>query len=189
MTWVVHVAAKRISRFLKRKQNPARLTQDLQDNRLLSRIFGTKEGVEKRAGAMVNPKSSRASPRDDDPGTTTPARSGAALTLADVRVPQVPLGVLEVEGLALLAVASHGVVLAVVTNPPAGVPRGHVHGHVKVALGGVAVAIALCDNDKKHRLASGETRACRKGMPKSAEEHAELHGWSQIPQPTHSKTR
>lgn len=92
-------------------------------------------------------------------------RSRAVLTLADVRVPQIPLGVLEVEGLALLAVASHSVVLAVVTNPPAGVPRGHVHGHVEMALRGVAVAVALCDNDKKHRLAPGEMRACRKSLP------------------------
>lgn len=175
MTWVEHVAAKRISRFLKRKQNPARLTQDLQDKHLLSGIFGMKKGLEKRAGAQA-------------PQPLYP-RSRAVLTLADVRVPQVPLGVLEVEGLALLAVASHGVVLAVVTNAPAGVPCGHVHGHVEVALRGVAVAVALCDNDKKHRLAPGETRACRKGMPKSTGEHAELHGASQIPQPTHTKTR
>lgn len=71
MTWVEHVAAKRISRFLKRKQNPARLTQDLQDKYLLSGIFGMKEGLEKRAGATVNPKSSRASPRVAGPSTTT----------------------------------------------------------------------------------------------------------------------
>lgn len=71
MTWVEHVVAKRISRFLKRKQNPARLTQDLQDKHLLSRIFGMKKWLEKSAGATVNPKSSRASPRVAGPSTTT----------------------------------------------------------------------------------------------------------------------
>lgn len=73
---------------------------------------------------------------------------GAALTLTDVGVPQISLWVLEVEGLALLTVASHGVVLAVVTHAPAGVPRCHVHSHVKVALAGVPIAVALCDKDK-----------------------------------------
>lgn len=76
-------------------------------------------------------------------------RSGAALTLTDIGVPQISLRVLEVEGLALLTVASYSVVLAVITHSPTGIPRRHVHSHVKVALAGVAIAVALCDKDRK----------------------------------------
>lgn len=79
-------------------------------------------------------------------------RSGAALTLTDIRVPQISLWVLEVEGLALLTVASYGVVLAVITHSSTGIPRRHVHSHVKVALAGVAIAVALCDKDRKQRV-------------------------------------
>lgn len=84
---------------------------------------------------------------------------------------------LEVEGLALLTVASYGVVLAVITHSPAGIPRRHVHSHVKVALAGVAIAVALCDKDRKQSksLVPGETQVCRKDTPKSTKEHAGLH--------------
>lgn len=104
-------------------------------------------------------------------------RSGAALTLTDIGVPQIPLRVLEVEGLALLAVASYSVVLAVVAHSPTGVPRCHVHSHVKVALAGVAIAIALCDKERKQskRLVPGEIQVCRKDTPKSTKEDAGLN--------------
>lgn len=106
-----------------------------------------------------------------------------ALTLTDVRVPQISLRVLEVEGLALLAVASYGVVLAVITHSPAGVPRCHVHSHVKVALAGVAIAVTLCDKDRKQSksLVLEEMQVRRKDMPVSAEEQAGLHVLSQVP--------
>lgn len=89
-------------------------------------------------------------------------QSGATLTLTDVGVPQVSLRVLEVEGLALLAVASHSVVLAVVAHSPAGVPRRHVHCHVKVALAGVAIAVALCDKDRKQSKSPGGSATLQK---------------------------
>ena len=84
---------------------------------------------------------------------------------------------LEVEGLALLAVAPYGVVLAVVTDPSAGVPRRHVHSHVEVALAGVAIAVALCDKDRKQSksLLPGEMQVCRKNTPKSTKKHAGLY--------------
>ena len=90
---------------------------------------------------------------------------------------------LEVEGLALLAVASYGVVLAVVTHSPAGIPRRHVHSHVKVALAGVAIAVALYDKDRKQSksLVPGEMQVCRKDTPKSTKDHAGLYILSQVP--------
>lgn len=69
---------------------------------------------------------------------------------------------LEVEGLALLAVVSHGVVLAVVAHSPAGVPRRHVHSHVEVALAGVAIAVALCDKDRKQSKSPGGSATLQK---------------------------
>lgn len=65
-------------------------------------------------------------------------------TFTDIGVSDVPLGVLVVKWLALLTVASHCVVLTVVTHPSAGVPSGQVHRHVKVARAGVFVAVTLC---------------------------------------------
>lgn len=97
-----------------------------------------------------------------DPKATPTLWSGAALTLTDVGIPQVSLRVLEVEGLALLTVASHGVVLAVVAHSPAGVPRRHVHSHVEVALAGVAIAVALCDKDRKQSKSPGGSAALQK---------------------------
>lgn len=38
-----------------------------------------------------------------------------------------------IEGLAEMAAAAHGVVLAAITHGPAGVPGGQEHGHVEVA--------------------------------------------------------
>lgn len=66
------------------------------------------------------------------------------LTDADLGVPGVLDGVFVVEEFARLAVASHGVVLTVVTHPSAEVARGQIHRHVKVALGRVAVTVTLC---------------------------------------------
>lgn len=68
-------------------------------------------------------------------------------TLADVGVADVPLGVLEVEGLALLAVVPHGVVLAVLAHAPAHAPRRHVHRHVEMARARMVVTVALCARD------------------------------------------
>lgn len=65
------------------------------------------------------------------------------LTYADSRVPDVLDGVFVVEGFARLTVASHGVVLTVVTHSSAEVARGQKHRHVKVAQGRVAVTVAL----------------------------------------------
>lgn len=64
------------------------------------------------------------------------------LTLADVGVAQVPVGVLVEEGCALLALPPDGVVLAVVAHAAAHVARRHVHGQVEVARSGVLVALA-----------------------------------------------
>lgn len=64
------------------------------------------------------------------------------LTLADVGVAQVPVGVLVEEGAALLALPPDGVVLAVVAHAAAHVARRHVHGQVEVARRGVVVALA-----------------------------------------------
>lgn len=64
------------------------------------------------------------------------------LTLADVGVAQVPVGVLVEEGGALLALMPDGVVLAVVAHAAAHVARRHVHGQVEVARRGVVVALA-----------------------------------------------
>lgn len=50
---------------------------------------------------------------------------------------------LVVEGAALLALAAHGVVLAVVAHASAGIAGHHVHGHVEVARRGVLVALTL----------------------------------------------
>ena len=54
-------------------------------------------------------------------------------TFTEVGVSDVSLRVLEVEWLALLTAASHGVVLAVIAHPSSDVSRGQVHRHVKVA--------------------------------------------------------
>lgn len=67
----------------------------------------------------------------------------AGLTVADVGVSDVSLLVLVVERLALLAVVSGRVVKTVFADPPADVPRRHVHGHVKVTRVRVVVAVAL----------------------------------------------
>lgn len=112
-----------------------------------------------QAGSL---KTSKTNPLLRDAKAIPTLRSGAALTLADVGVPQVSLGVQEVEGLALLAVASHGVVLALITHSPAGVPRRHVHSHVKVALAGVAIAVALCDKDRKQSKSAGGSATLQK---------------------------
>lgn len=65
------------------------------------------------------------------------------LTDAHSRVSDVPVRVLVIEQLAHLAVATHGVVLAVVANATAVVAGRQVHRHVKVAGAGVVVAVAL----------------------------------------------
>lgn len=53
-------------------------------------------------------------------------------TFAEIGVPDVPLGVLEVERPALLTVAPHGVVLTVVTHSPTDVASSQEDRHVKV---------------------------------------------------------
>lgn len=65
------------------------------------------------------------------------------LTLAHIGVPQVSVGVLIVEGGALLALSSNRVVFTVIAHASAHVASRHVHGHVKVALRGVLVTLAL----------------------------------------------
>lgn len=82
------------------------------------------------------------------------------LTLADVGVSHVPLRMLEVEGPALFAVVSRRVVKAAVANASAGVPRGHVHGHVKVARVRVLVAVAPC---RRHREPSQRSGPAHRG--------------------------
>lgn len=79
-----------------------------------------------------------------------PRRGGfrGRLTLADVGVAQVPVGVLVVEGGALLALPPDGVVLAVVAHAAAHVARRHVHGQVEVARRGVLVALAPCGEER-----------------------------------------
>lgn len=65
-------------------------------------------------------------------------------TFAEIGVPDVPLGVLEVEGFALLAVAPHGVVLTVITHSPADIASSQEDRHVKVTRAGMFVAVTLC---------------------------------------------
>lgn len=65
------------------------------------------------------------------------------LTYADQGVPDVLDGVFVVERFARLTVASHRVVLTLVTHPSAHVARGQIHRHVEVTQGGVAVAVTL----------------------------------------------
>lgn len=134
------------SQILKEKTKPSRLPQDLQESHLEA-----SSGIPRPTWDFLR-----------DPKAIPTLRSGAALTLTDVGVPQVSLGVLEVEGLALLTVAAHGVVLAVITHSPAGVPRCHVHCHVKVALAGVAIAVALCDKDRKQSESSAASATPQK---------------------------
>jgi len=69
-------------------------------------------------------------------------RGQRSLTLADVGVPEVAVGVLVVEGGALLAPPARRVVAAVVAHAAADVARRHVHGEVEVARRGVLVALA-----------------------------------------------
>lgn len=87
----------------------------------------------------------------------------ARLTLADVGVPDVPLWMLVVKGLALLAVAPGRVMEAVVTNPPAHVGRGHKGGRVEVAPVRVLVAVTLCTQARGQRTAKGAELAGRGG--------------------------
>lgn len=56
------------------------------------------------------------------------------LTDADLRVPDVPVGILEVERFTRLTVASHSVVQTVVANSSTNTARRQIHCHVKVAL-------------------------------------------------------
>lgn len=72
-----------------------------------------------------------------------PCKHTQTLTDAHSRVSDVPVGVLVVEQLAHLTVATHGVVLTVVAHAAAVVACCQVHGHVKVAGAGVVVAVAL----------------------------------------------
>ena len=65
------------------------------------------------------------------------------LTNTDLWVPDIFESVLVVEGFAHLTVASHGVVLTVVTHSSAHISRGLIHGHVEVARAGVAVTVTL----------------------------------------------
>lgn len=65
------------------------------------------------------------------------------LTLADVGVSDVSLGMLVEERLTLLTLVSCCVVLAVVTNSPTDTSRGDKHRHVKVTHVRVLVAVAL----------------------------------------------
>lgn len=65
-------------------------------------------------------------------------------TFTEIGVPDVPLGVLVVERLALLAVPAHGVVLTVIAHSAADVPGGQEDRHVKVTRAGVLIAVTLC---------------------------------------------
>lgn len=67
-------------------------------------------------------------------------------------IADIPLRMLKVEGLALLTIVSHRVVLAIVTHPTAGVSRGYVNSHIKMALRGMLVAIALFKRRRKQNL-------------------------------------
>ena len=83
-------------------------------------------------------------------------RGGVPLTLADVGVSDVLLGVLVEERFALLTVVSHGVVLTLVTHASAHVAAGDVHRHVEVALGRVAVTVTLWrEGERELQLHSG----------------------------------
>lgn len=62
---------------------------------------------------------------------------------------------LEVKWLALLTVASHRVVLTVITHPSGDVSSGQVHRHVKVAGARMFVAVTLCATRPTSRKALG----------------------------------
>lgn len=63
---------------------------------------------------------------------TSPMNGTPQPTFAEIGVPDVPLGVLEVERFALLTVAPHGVVLTVITHSPADIASSQEDRHVKV---------------------------------------------------------
>lgn len=63
---------------------------------------------------------------------TSPTHDISRRTFAEVGVSDVSLGVLVVERFALLTVASHGVVLTVITHSAADVPSGQENRHVEV---------------------------------------------------------
>lgn len=63
---------------------------------------------------------------------TSPMNGTPQPTFAEIGVPDVPLGVLEVERFALLTVAPHGVVLTVITHSPADIASCQEDRHVKV---------------------------------------------------------
>lgn len=75
---------------------------------------------------------------------TGPMNDISQRTFTEIGVSDIPLGVLVVERFALLTVASHGVVLTVVTHSPADVPSGQENRHVKVTGAGMFVAVAFC---------------------------------------------
>lgn len=73
-------------------------------------------------------------------------------TFAEIGVPDVPLGMLEVERLALLTVAPHGVVLTVITHSPTDVSSSQEDCHVKVARAGMFVAVTFCGTRPMSRI-------------------------------------
>ena len=77
-----------------------------------------------------------------------------ALTGAGSGGTNVGAGVPVVEGLAEVAAAAHGVVLAAVAHGSAGVPRGQEDGHVEVAPPRVLVAVAACGDGTVARHAA-----------------------------------
>lgn len=72
-------------------------------------------------------------PHNTGAGCSPVPPHAVAPTSAHGGIPQVLAGILVVEGLAEVAAAPHGVVLAAVAHGPAGIPGGQEHGHVEVA--------------------------------------------------------
>lgn len=69
--------------------------------------------------------------------------------MAHVGITNILGGILVVERFAELAVAPHGVVLTIVTDPTTGVACGQIHSHIEVALVRMFVAVALCGNSEE----------------------------------------
>lgn len=65
------------------------------------------------------------------------------LTDANTQIPHVSAWIPVVERFAELTVAAHGVMLTFVTHSSAGVSRGQIDGHVKVALLRMLIAVTL----------------------------------------------
>lgn len=84
------------------------------------------------------------------------------LTLANLRVPEVPIWVLVKEWSAFLAVTAHGVMLTVVTDTSTLATTQFVHTGVKVTGSGVVVTLAFCKVETINSCIHSSVAVCLK---------------------------